>query len=108
MLLVDNLTDHLVTRRLAGFYTPLHKIKAHTNIRRNDPADEAVKTAVRNFNTLPPAQTLRVVIEEIAPRPTHCVMYTPMPPRPDPTLATDTNRAFLRRKWWTIAETERM
>jgi hypothetical protein len=69
MLLLKSITDLLEARRLAGHRTTLHKIRAHTNIRGNDIADAAAKLAVRNFDTLPPNNELRVEIGEVAPRP---------------------------------------
>jgi hypothetical protein len=71
MLLLDGFTELLEDRRLAGFHTTLKKLRAHTDIRESDLADAAAKLAVRNFDTLPPAQTTRVDIGEIAPHPTH-------------------------------------
>ena len=56
MLLLESITDLLETRRLAGYRTTLHKIRAYTNIRWNDLTDAAAKLAVRNFDTLPPNQ----------------------------------------------------
>ena len=108
MLLLGSITDFIETKRLTGFHTTLHKIRAHTNIRGTDLVDAAAKMAVRNFNTLPEAQAIRVDIGEIAPRPSHWVMYTTTPPRPDPALATSTNRATLSHPWWTIPEAERV
>jgi len=84
MLLLENITDLLETRRLAGFHTTLQKKKAHTNIRGNDLPDAAANLAVRNFDSLPPAHTTRVDTREIAPRPSHWVMYTVTPLRPGP------------------------
>jgi hypothetical protein len=54
----------------------MKKIKRHTHIRGNDLADAAAKIAVRSFDTLPPAQTTRVDVGKIAPRPKYWVMYT--------------------------------
>ena len=65
---------------MAGRRTTLYKIRAHTDIRGNDLADTAAKLAVRSFGTLPPNQTLRVDIGEIAPRPPYWIMYTAKPP----------------------------
>ena len=86
MVLLESITDLVETRRLTSFHMTLYKIKAHTNIRANDLPDAAVKLAVRNFDTLPPAHTTRVGIGEIAPRPTPRVMYRLGPTRPDPAL----------------------
>jgi ribonuclease HI len=69
MTLLESIVDLLETRKLAGHITTLHKIREHTNIRGNDLADAAAKLAVRSFDTLPPNQTPRVDIGEIAPRP---------------------------------------
>ena len=102
MLLLDSITDLLETRQRSSLSTTLHKIRAHTNIRGNDLADAAAKLAVTHYDTLPPTQTRRVEIGEIAPRPHYWVMYTAKPPPPAPTLSTGTNRATLRRPWWTI------
>jgi hypothetical protein len=52
----------LEARRIAGFHTTLHKIRAHINIRGNDLADAAAKFAVRNFDILPQGVTTRVDI----------------------------------------------
>jgi len=43
MLLIEVITALLETRRLAGFQTILHKIRAHAKIRGNDLADAAAK-----------------------------------------------------------------
>jgi ribonuclease HI len=67
--ILEGIVDLLETRKLAGRRTTLHKIRAHTNIRGNDLADANAKLAVRSFDTLPPNQTVRVDIGEIAPRP---------------------------------------
>ena len=91
------MTDLLETRRAAGFRITLYKIRAHTNIRGNDLADAAAKLAVKDFETLPLAQTIRVDIGEIAFCSPHRVVYTVTQPVPDPALSTDTNRASLRR-----------
>ncbi len=69
MTLFESILDLLENRRRAGRTTTLHKIRAHINIRGNDLADVAAKLSVRNFDTLPPNQTLRVDIGETAPRP---------------------------------------
>jgi len=71
MLLLESITDLLETKRLAGFHTAHHKIRAHTNIRGNDLVEAIAKMKVRYFNTLPPAQTTRVDIGEIAPPAQH-------------------------------------
>ena len=68
-ILLESIVDLLETRKMAGRRTTLHKTWARTNIRGNDLADAAAKLAVRSFDTLPPNQTLRVDIGEIAPRP---------------------------------------
>jgi ribonuclease HI len=67
--LIESIVDLLEARKMAGRRTTLHKIRAHTDIRGKDLADAAAKMAVRNFDTLPPNQALRVDIGEIAPRP---------------------------------------
>jgi len=108
MLLLESITDLLETMRLVGFHTTLHKLRAHTNIRETDLADAAAKSAVRNSGTLPPGQTPRVDIGEIAYRPSRWVMYTATPLRPDPVLSASANRATLSRPWWTIPEADRM
>ena len=97
MLLLESITNLMEARRVAGSHTNLHQIRAHTNIRGNDLADAAAKLAVRNFDIVPPAQTNRVDIREIAPRPTHWIMYTVKPPRPDPALAIGNICGTLRR-----------
>ena len=71
--------ERLETRQSAGRRTTLHKIRAHPNIQGNDLADAAAKLTVRSFDTLPPNQTLRVDIGEIAPRPQYWIMYTATP-----------------------------
>ena len=98
MLLLGSITDLLETKKSAGFGrdTILQKSWAHTNIRGNNLADAVTELAVWNFDTLPPAQTMRVDIGEIAPRPSHWVMYTASPPRFDPALPTGTNNVALR------------
>jgi ribonuclease HI len=70
-LLMGSITDFLQTRRLAGLCTTLHKIRGHTNIRGNDLADATATLAFTHFDTLPPPQTRRVDIGEVAPRPVH-------------------------------------
>ena len=60
MLLLGSMTYLLETRRLLGFRTTLHEIMANTNIRGNDLADAAAKQAVTEFDTLPPAQMIRM------------------------------------------------
>ena len=80
MLLLESITELLDTRASLGFRTSLHKIRGRTRIRGNDLADAAAKLAVQSFYTLPPAQTIRVDVGEIAPRPKHWVMYTTNPP----------------------------
>ena len=55
--MLDIITDLLETSREAGISTTLHKIRAHTNVRGNDLADEAAKLAVTHYDTLPPTQT---------------------------------------------------
>ena len=67
MILLENIVDLLEIRKLAGRRTTLHKIRTHTNIWGNDLADAAAKLAVRSFDTVPPNQTLRVDVGEIAP-----------------------------------------
>jgi len=101
LLIIGSITVLVETKRLARFHTTLHKIRAHTNIRGNDLVDTAAKLAVRNFDTLPSAQTIRVDIGKIAPRPEHWIMYTATPPIIDLALTTSTNRASFRRPWWT-------
>ena len=108
ILLIGSIMDLLETMRLAAFHTTLHEIRAYTNIRRNDLAEAAAELGVRNFDTLPPAHILRVYIGKIAPRPIHWVVYTTTPPRPEPALATGTNRATLNRPWWAIPEAEHL
>jgi ribonuclease HI len=97
MLLLCSITDLLETKRLAGLRTTLRKIMTHTNIRGKDLADTAANLAVTHFDTLPPPQTLRVVIGETAPCPIHWVMYSAKPPPPLPALSTSSNCATLRR-----------
>ena len=80
MTLLESIVDLLENKRRTGRSTTQHKIRAHTNIRGNDLADAAAKLAVRDFDTLPPNQTLRVDIGEIAPRPQYWIMYTATPP----------------------------
>ena len=72
--LLYSITALLETRKEAGHHTTLHKIRAHTNVRGNDLADAAAKLAVTSFESLPPQQSMRVDIREIAPRPHHWVM----------------------------------
>ena len=108
MLLLDNNSDILETRRWAGYRTTLHKIMAHTNIRGNDLADAASKMAVRSFDTIPPNKKTRVDIGGIAPRPQYWVLYTATPPLLDVAPATLTKPALNPRAWWTIPERERL
>ena len=74
MLLLSGITDLLEERRRRGFRTTLHKIRAHTNIRGNDPADAAAKMKITQYDSLPESQKLKVVIGEIPPRPPQWVM----------------------------------
>jgi len=80
MLLLEIITELMDTRASLGFKTTLHKIRGHIPIRGNDLADAAAKLAVRSFETLPQAHTIRVDVGENAPRPKHWVMYTTKPP----------------------------
>jgi ribonuclease HI len=107
-ILLSGITALLEERRLSGLRTTLHKLRGHTNIRSNDLADAAAKLAVTHFDTLPPSQTKRVDIGELAPRPHHWVMYTVKPPPPTPTMSTGTNCATLRRPWWTIPDADHL
>ena len=91
-----------------GLRTTLHKLRGHTHIRGNDLADATVKLAVTHFDTLPPPQTMRVDIGEIAPRPHHWVMYTFKPPPPTTALSMGTRCATLRCPWWTIPDADRL
>jgi ribonuclease HI len=95
-LLLNGITTLLEERRRLGLHTTLHKLRGHTNIRGNDLADAAAKLAVTHFDTLPPPQTMRVDIGEIAPRPKHWVMYTVKPPPPTTALSMGTRCATLR------------
>ncbi len=74
MLLLSGITDILEERRMRGFRTILHKIRAHTNIRGNDLANAAVKMAVTQYDSLPESHKFKVVVGEIPPRPPHWVM----------------------------------
>jgi hypothetical protein len=56
--------------------TCLRKIRAHTNIYGNDLADAATKLAVTNYDSIPQAQTMRMKIGAILPRPPFWAMYT--------------------------------
>jgi ribonuclease HI len=107
-ILLRGITDLLEERRRRGLRTTLHKLRGHTNIRGNDLADAAAKMAVTNFDTLPPSQTLRENLGEIAPRPQHWVMYTAKPPPPSTATAVGPRHATLRRPWWTIPDAERL
>ena len=106
MLLLGSITDFIETRRLVGLRITLHTIRAHINIRGNDLVDAAASLAVTHYDTLPPPQTRRAEIGEIAPRPVHWVMYSVKPPPPLPALSTGNNCATLRRPWWTIPDTD--
>jgi ribonuclease HI len=98
-ILLESIVDLLETRKLAGRRTTLHTIRAHTNIRGNNLADAAAKLAVRSFDTLPPNQTLRVDIGEIAPRPQYWIMYTATPPPLSVAPDTLTKPASTTRAW---------
>ena len=91
-----------------GFKTTLHKIRGHTRIRENDHADAVEKLAVRSFETLPQAQTIRVDVGKNAPRPKHWVMYAVKPPTLTISPATSSNCPTTHRPWWTIPEAERL
>ena len=70
-LLLSGITTPMEERSRLGLRNTLHKLRGHTNIRGNDLADATTKLAVTHYDTLPPSQTLRVDIGEIAPRPHH-------------------------------------
>jgi hypothetical protein len=53
MLLLSGITDLVEERRRQGYSIALHKLRAHTNIRGNDLADEAAKLAVTWYDSLP-------------------------------------------------------
>jgi ribonuclease HI len=107
-LLLSGITDLLEERRRRGFSTSLHKIRAHTNIRGNDLADAAAKIAVKQYESLPESQKLRVTVGEAVPRPPYWVMYTVKPLPPPLQLGTDTRMATLRQPWWSIPEGDRL
>ncbi len=107
-IMLSGITTLLEERKLTGLRTTLHKLRGHTNIRGNDLADAAAKLAVTHFDTIPPSQTKRVDIGELAPRPHHWVMYTVKPPPPTPAMSTGTSCATLRRPWWTIPDADRL
>ena len=60
MLILSGITDLLEERRRRGFRTTLHKIRAHTNIRDNDLADDAAKLKVTQNDSLPESQKLKL------------------------------------------------
>ncbi len=105
--LIQSIVALLETRHERGLSTTLRKIRGRTHIRGNDLADTAAKLAVREFDKLPPHQTLQVELGSIAPRPPFWVMFTNKPPAPPPTLATGPRQATLRPPWWTIPEADR-
>ena len=108
LLLLSGITDLLEERRRRGFRTPLHKIRAHKNIRGNDLADSAAKMAVAQCDSLPESQILKVDDGEVPPRPPHRVMYIVRPPLSPTHLGTGTQMATLRQPWWSIPEGERL
>ena len=108
MLLLESIIELLDTKKSLGFRTTLHKIRGHTHIRGNDLADAAAKMAVRSFDNLPPAQTTRVDVGKIAPRPNHWAMYTVMTPTLTITPATPNSCPTTHRPWWAIPEEDRL
>ena len=79
MLLLQSISYLLETHR-EKYSTYLRKIRAHTHIQGNDLADATAKLDVKDYDTLPQEQTLRVEIGAITPRPPIWVMYTANPP----------------------------
>ena len=63
-LLLGGIADLLEDIRRKGHSTPLHKIRAHTNIRGNDLGDAAAKVAITHFESLLEHKALMVVIWE--------------------------------------------
>ena len=53
MILLRGITDLLEERRMRGFRATLHKIRASTNNRGNDLANDAAKIAVTQYDSLP-------------------------------------------------------
>ena len=104
MLLLSGITDLQEERRKRGFSITLHKIRAHTNIRGNDLVDAAAILAIAQYDSIPELQSIKVDIEEVAPRPRHWVMYTARPPPLPPQVGTETRTATLRLPWWSIPE----
>jgi hypothetical protein len=84
MLLLSGITSLLKERRRQGFSTTLQKIRAHTHIRGNNLADAAAKLAVTQHHTLTESQKLKVIVGDVALRPSYWVVYTAKPPSPPP------------------------
>ena len=108
MHLLENMIWLLDPKASIGFRTTLNKVREHTRIRGNYLADAAAKLAVRSFDTLPPAQTNRVDVEETAPRPKYWVIYTAKRPILTITPTNSNNDPTTHRPWWTLHETERL
>ena len=68
-LRLGGITDFLEDGRRMDVNITLHKIRAHTIIKSNDLADADAELAVTSYNSLPPNQTLKVYMGEIAPCP---------------------------------------
>jgi hypothetical protein len=107
-LLLGGITDILEDRRRKGLITTLRKIRAHKIIRGNDLADAAAKLAVTSCESLPPSQTLKVDMGEIAMRPLHWVTYTVKPQVHPPYLGSGPQQGTLRQLWWTMPDTGRL
>jgi len=56
VLLSSGITDLLEERRMRGLRTTLQTIRAHTNIRGNNLADDAAEMAVKYYDSLPESQ----------------------------------------------------
>ena len=77
-------------------------------VRGNDLAYAAAKLAVRSFDTLPPAQTTRVEVGEIAPHPKDWVLYTFKPRILTITPVIPNTCPTTPRPGWTILEEGRL
>jgi hypothetical protein len=106
MLLLSGITDLLRERRMRGFRTTLHKIRAHTIIRGMTLQMLPQKMAVTQHDFLPESQTLKVDVGKIPPRPPHWIMHIVRLPLPPTRLGADTRMATLRQPWWSIPEGE--
>ena len=108
MALINAIIDLIRYRDEKGLHTTLRKIRAHSNIRGNDLADQTAKRVVSNFDDIPDDQKTTVTIGKNAPRPNFWVMYSHKPPPPPVTPPNGLHTAALAPPWWTIPQEDRL